>query len=50
MKLGLVLFLLLGSAVSYPMDSLSLDASWENWKTTHRKEYNGLVKIFILYT
>ncbi|XP_053350967.1 cathepsin K-like [Clarias gariepinus] len=42
LKSGLVLFLLLASAVSHPLDSFSLDASWENWKTTHKKEYNDL--------
>ncbi|KAM9488822.1 cathepsin K-like isoform 1-T4 [Clarias gariepinus] len=42
-KSGLVLFLLLGSAVSHFMDS-SLDTLWENWKTTNRKKYNGLAE------
>ncbi|XP_035248384.1 cathepsin K [Anguilla anguilla] len=34
--------LLLASALAYTPESLSLDSEWESWKTTHRKEYNGL--------
>ncbi|XP_067094044.1 cathepsin K [Osmerus mordax] len=34
--------LLLGSTLAHPMDEVSLDTEWENWKTTHNKEYNGL--------
>ncbi|XP_062848544.1 cathepsin K [Trichomycterus rosablanca] len=38
---GLTL-LLLGSVLSHPLDQLSLDSEWESWKTTYRREYNGL--------
>lgn len=34
--------ILLGSAVTLAFDPVSLDSEWENWKTTHWKEYNGL--------
>ena len=37
--------LLLGSTLAHPLDEVSLDTEWENWKTTHNKEYNGLVSI-----
>ncbi|KAF7653877.1 hypothetical protein LDENG_00077440 [Lucifuga dentata] len=38
-----VCMLLLGvSALSLPLDEATLDAGWEQWKVTHRKEYNGL--------
>lgn len=37
-----VLLILLGSAVTLAFDPVSLDSEWENWKTTHWKEYNGL--------
>ncbi|XP_033497524.2 cathepsin K [Epinephelus lanceolatus] len=33
--------LLAASALSH-LDEASLDAQWEEWRTTHRKEYNGL--------
>lgn len=33
--------LLVASALGL-MDQVSLDAHWEQWKSTHRKEYNGL--------
>ncbi|XP_049901976.1 cathepsin K [Epinephelus moara] len=33
--------LLVASALSH-LDEASLDAQWEEWRTTHRKEYNGL--------
>ncbi|KAJ8290104.1 hypothetical protein GJAV_G00008750 [Gymnothorax javanicus] len=36
------LLLVLASALAYPPEHLSLDSEWESWKTTHRKEYNGL--------
>ncbi|KAK9514360.1 hypothetical protein VZT92_027833 [Zoarces viviparus] len=35
------LLLLAASALSH-LDEASLDAQWEDWKTTHRREYNGL--------
>ncbi|KAM9852038.1 uncharacterized protein ACBR49_005144 [Aulostomus maculatus] len=35
------LLLLAASAWSH-LDQVTLDAQWEEWKTTHRKEYNGL--------
>ncbi|XP_066538545.1 cathepsin K [Hoplias malabaricus] len=34
--------LLLSSTLAHSFDSVSLDSEWENWKVTHRKEYNGL--------
>lgn len=34
--------LLLASALSFPLDEAALDAQWEQWKMTHRREYNGL--------
>ncbi|XP_018620289.2 cathepsin K [Scleropages formosus] len=33
---------LLASALACPPEGLSLDTEWENWKMTHKKEYNGL--------
>ncbi|XP_012673532.2 cathepsin K isoform X1 [Clupea harengus] len=33
--------LLLGTALAH-LNTFSLDGEWESWKTTHRKEYNGL--------
>ncbi|KAG9345301.1 hypothetical protein JZ751_009847, partial [Albula glossodonta] len=34
--------LLLASALAFSPERLSLDSEWENWKATHKKEYNGL--------
>ncbi|XP_056141933.1 cathepsin K [Lampris incognitus] len=34
--------LLLTSALGHPLDEATLDAHWEQWKVTHRREYNGL--------
>ncbi|XP_075994397.1 cathepsin K-like [Genypterus blacodes] len=39
----LVCVLLLAvSALALPLDEATLDAQWEEWKITHKREYNGL--------
>ena len=38
------LLLLAASALSH-LDEASLDSQWEEWKNTHRREYNGLVSL-----
>ncbi|XP_030605588.1 cathepsin K [Archocentrus centrarchus] len=40
--LAFVCVLLLATSVKGHFDEASLDAQWEEWKSTHRKEYNGL--------
>uniref|UniRef100_A0A3B4G0K9 Cathepsin K-like n=1 Tax=Pundamilia nyererei TaxID=303518 RepID=A0A3B4G0K9_9CICH len=40
--LPLVCVLLLATSALGRFDEYSLDAQWEEWKSTHRKEYNGL--------
>lgn len=37
-----LLLLLAASALSH-LDQVSLDSHWEEWKATHKREYNGLV-------
>lgn len=39
-----VLLLLLALALGH-LDETALDSHWEEWKVTHRKEYNGLVSV-----
>lgn len=34
--------LLAASALGHQLDEAALDAQWEQWKITHRREYNGL--------
>ncbi|XP_071391497.1 cathepsin K, partial [Centroberyx affinis] len=36
------MLLLAASALGHPLDEATLDAQWEDWKITHRREYNGL--------
>lgn len=43
--LPLVCVLLLATSALGRFDEYSLDAQWEEWKSTHRKEYNGLVSV-----
>ncbi|XP_051262829.1 cathepsin K [Dicentrarchus labrax] len=40
--LQFVCVLLLAASALGHLDEASLDAQWEQWKITHRKEYNGL--------
>ncbi|XP_039475793.1 cathepsin K [Oreochromis aureus] len=40
--LPLVCVLLLATSALGRFDESSLDAQWEEWKSTHRREYNGL--------
>ncbi|XP_030637183.1 cathepsin K [Chanos chanos] len=42
MHLCVGVLLLVGSVLAHSLDNLSLDAAWEGWKNTHKKEYNGL--------
>lgn len=37
--------LFLGSVLAHPLNEMSLDAQWDSWKTTHLREYNGLVSV-----
>lgn len=37
--------LLLATSALGRFDESSLDAQWEEWKSTHRREYNGLVSV-----
>lgn len=39
-----MLVLLAASALGH-LDQASLDSQWEQWKVTHRREYNGLVSV-----
>uniref|UniRef100_A0A3P8VNZ3 Cathepsin K n=1 Tax=Cynoglossus semilaevis TaxID=244447 RepID=A0A3P8VNZ3_CYNSE len=39
----LCMLLLLASAALSHLDEATLDAHWEQWKITHKREYNGLV-------
>ncbi|KAJ3598293.1 hypothetical protein NHX12_001804 [Muraenolepis orangiensis] len=29
-------------ALGHPLDEVTLDGQWDQWRTTHRREYNGL--------
>lgn len=43
--LVLACVLLIASSAQSHFDEASLDAQWEEWKSTHRREYNGLVSL-----
>ncbi|KAM6967341.1 cathepsin K [Aplochiton taeniatus] len=37
-----IMLLLLGSVLTHPLDEMTLDAQWQQWKTTYGRDYNGL--------
>lgn len=39
------LLLLAASALGH-LDQAALDSQWEEWKVTHKREYNGLVSVW----
>lgn len=41
--------LFLGSVLAHPLNEMSLDAQWDSWKTTHLREYNGLVSVCLSF-
>lgn len=45
MLLCVLVLVLAASALTHPLDEATLDAQWEQWKITHRREYNGLVSV-----
>nr|AEI61876.1 cathepsin K [Gadus morhua] len=42
MLLCLCALMLAGAALCHPLDEVTLDAQWDQWKITHRRDYNGL--------
>ncbi|CAL8358653.1 unnamed protein product [Arctogadus glacialis] len=42
MLLCLCALMLAGAALGHPLDEVALDAQWDQWKITHRRDYNGL--------
>ena len=45
MLLCLCALMLAGAALCHPLDEVTLDAQWDQWKITHRRDYNGLVSV-----
>lgn len=45
---SLLLLLLLAAASTLGhLDQTELDSQWEEWKVTHKREYNGLVSVSV---
>ncbi|KAG7271643.1 hypothetical protein CRUP_033967 [Coryphaenoides rupestris] len=42
MLLCVCLLMLAAPALGHPLDEVTLDAQWDQWKTTHRREYNRM--------
>uniref|UniRef100_A0A8C1Y8S9 Cystein proteinase inhibitor protein salarin n=1 Tax=Cyprinus carpio TaxID=7962 RepID=A0A8C1Y8S9_CYPCA len=39
---GITLLVVVWCGLAHTLENLTLDEAWENWKLTHKREYNGL--------